>query len=206
VKPDVSCASYGISLKSKVVTDAAINAQREELRQGELGELFAEEEIFAERYLAGDEYTVFVGGYWDDPDRLWTLPPARRCFAASIPPEERFLSYDRYWGYYEAESMPSRGEPFYHYELVNGGLREELVNLATRAYCAAKGYGYARVDMRRDTVNESLSVLEANANCGLSGDDQTSTGSILQLMESGYSDLVARILSQTLQRHKIKGR
>ena len=200
VKPDVSFASCGISLKSKVATDAEITARRDELQQGELGEMFAGEDIFAERYLAGDEYTVFVGGYWDSPNQLWTMPPARRTFAESIPPEERFLTYDRYWGYYKEESMPSRGEPFYRYELVNGKLREELVGLANRAYCAVRGYGYARVDIRRDTANGNLSVLEANANCGLSGDDQTSTGSILQLMGNSYADLVLRILIQTLNR------
>ncbi len=201
VKPDVSCASYGISLKSKVLSDAGIMFCRNELHQGENGELFANEDIFAERYLAGDEYTVFVGGYWDDPGRVWTLPPARRCFAESIPPEERFLSYDRYWGYYEEESMPQNGEPFYRYELVEGILHKELINLACRAYCAVKGYGYARVDIRRDTVNGKLSVLEVNANCGLSGDSETSTGSLLQLMGSRYSGLVLRILNQTLERY-----
>jgi D-alanine-D-alanine ligase len=203
VKPDVSYASYGISLKSKVCTDAEIGARRDELRQGEMGRTFADEEIFAERYLAGHEYTVFVGGYWDQPDQLWTLPPAHRRFADSIPPEERFLTYDRYWAYYNEESMPARGEPFYSYELVQGELCEELVGLALRAYCAVKGHGYARVDIRRDTVNGNLSVLEVNANCGLSGDDQTSTGSILRLMGWNYSDLLLRILGQTLQRRAV---
>jgi hypothetical protein len=164
--------------------------------------LFAGEDIFAERYLGGDEYTVFVGGYWDDSDQIWTLPPARRCFAESIPPEEHFLSYDRYWGYYEQESGPSNGEPFYRYELVGGALSKELVKLASRAYFAVKGHGYARVDIRRDTVNGKLSILEVNANCGLSGDSETSTGSILQLMGCRYSDLLARILNQTLLRFK----
>jgi D-alanine-D-alanine ligase len=203
VKPDVSFASYGISLKSKVSTDAETTDRRDELRSGEMGKTFADGDIFAERYLAGDEYTVFIGGYWDHPDQLWTLPPARRCFAGSVPPEERFLTYDRYWGYYKEESMPAQGEPFYRYELVTGALAGELVALANRAYCAVKGYGYARVDIRMDTANGKLSVLEVNANCGLSGDDQTSTGSILQLMGWKYSDLIARILAQTLQHRAV---
>jgi D-alanine-D-alanine ligase len=205
VKPDVSCASYGITLKSKVVSDAEIQACRNELQQGENGSLFSGEDIFAERYLAGEEYTLFVGGFWDDPEQIWTLSPARRCFADSIPPEERFLSYDRYWGYYKEESMPPNGEPFYRYELVHNALGKELVSLATRAYRTVKGHGYARVDIRRDTVNGKLSVLEVNANCGLSGDDETSTGSILQLMGMRYSGLVQRILNQTLKRYKIAG-
>ena len=85
---------------------------------------------------------------------------------------------------------------------VSGGpLDEELVDLAKRAYCAVGGYSYARVDVRRDTVNGKLSVLEVNANCGLSGDDQTSTGSMLQLMGWNYPGLLLRIIDQTLQRH-----
>lgn len=203
VKPDASSGSSGIALKSKVSTDAEVEARRDELRQGELGKMFAYEDIFVERYLAGDEYTIFVGGFWDRPDEIWTLPPGQRCFASSIPPEEHILSYDRYWGYYKEETPPTGGEPFYHYELVDGALQDELIDLAKRAYCAVEGYSYARVDIRRDTVNGKLSVLEVNANCGLSGDDQTSTGSILQLLRWNYADLVCRIISQTLERHRI---
>jgi D-alanine-D-alanine ligase len=206
VKPDISYASYGISLRSKVVTDAEIERRRDELRSSEMDGTFASDEVFAERYLAGDEFTVFVGGFWDAPDSVWMLPPARRCFADSVPTEERYLSYDRYWGYYQEESAPSGGEAFYRYELVEGALREELADLARRAYCAVAGHGYARVDVRRDTVNGRLSVLEVNANCGLSGDDQTSTGSILQLMGSSYPALIRRILDQTLERSRTRQR
>ena len=202
VKPDVSYASCGISLRSKAFSDGAIERRRDELRQDELASLLANGEIFAERFLAGDEFTVFVGGFWDDPDSLWTLPPARRCFAQSIPVEERFLTYERYWGFYRDEPPPLEGEAFYRYELAEASLARELIDLATRAYCAVGGHGYARVDIRRDTVNDRLSVLEVNANCGLSGDDQTSTGSILRLMGWNLPGLLARIIDQTLQRHR----
>ena len=202
VKPDASSGSCGIALKSKVSTDAEVEARRDHLRQGEPGKAFADEEIFVERYLAGDEYTVFVGGFSDRPEEIWTLPPAQRCFASSIPQEEQILSYDRYWGYFKEETAPAGGEPFYHYELVDGVLQDELIDLAKRAYRAVEGYSYGRVDIRRDTVNGKLSVLEVNANCGLSGDDQTSTGSILQLLRWNYADLVCRIINQSLERHR----
>jgi len=206
VKPDASFASYGISLKSKVSADDEIAARSHELRQGDLASLFADGEVFAERFLAGDEYTVFIAGYWDQPGRLWNLPPARRCFAESIPAPERFLTYDRYWGYYQEEGPPANGDPFYRYELVKDPLADELAGLAKRAYCAVHGHGYARVDIRRDTVNGRLSVLEVNGNCGLSGDDQTSTGSILQLMGWDLSDLIVRIIHQTLHGRDVNGR
>jgi D-alanine-D-alanine ligase len=201
VKPDVSYGSYGISLRSKVGTDAEIETRRDELHRHELATMLIDGDIFAERYLAGDEYTIFTGGYRDDPGQVWTLPPARRCFADSIPAHERFLTYDRYWGYYREESAPEGGEAFYRYELVEGELADELVELARQAFCAAHGHGYARVDVRRDTVSGKLSVLEVNANCGLSGDDQTSTGSILQQMGWNLPGLFLRIIRQTLERH-----
>jgi D-alanine-D-alanine ligase len=200
VKPDVSYASCGIALRSKATSDAAIERRRDELLRGELASLFANGDIFAERFLAGDEFTVFVGGYSDSPETLWSLPPARRCFAASIPVEERFLTYERYWGFYREEQPPAEGEAFYRYELVTCELAPELADLAKRAYCAIRGHGYARVDIRGDAVNGKLSVLEVNANCGLSGDDQTSTGSILQLMGWNLPGLLSRIIDQTLQR------
>lgn len=198
VKPDASYASFGISLKSKAFSDADLERRRDELRDGGLGPTLAATEIFAERYLAGDEYTVFVGGSSASPATIWTLPPARRCFAPSIPPEERYLTYDRYWGYFQEETAPAAGEAFYHYELVESPLSEEIAALAVRAYQAVSGHGYARVDLRADGDSGRLSLLEVNANCGLSGDDQTSTGSILQLMGGTYADLVRRILLQAL--------
>ncbi len=200
VKPDVSYASYGLTLRSKVCSDAELEARRAELRAREMVTLLFESDAFAERYLAGEEYTVFVGGFRDDPERIWTLPPAQRCFAPSIPEAERFLTYDRYWGYYDEESAPEDGQAFYRYELVDGDLRDELVDLATRAFRAVDGYGYARVDVRRDTINGRLSVLEVNANCGLSGDNETSTGAILQRMGWHFPGLLQRIIRQTLER------
>lgn len=200
VKPEVSFASTGISLRSKVFSDAEIAARRDELRRGSDAATFVKGEVFVERYLAGEEYTVFVGGYWDRPSGIWTLPPAQRCFAESIPLEERFLTYDRYWGYFIEESRPADGEEFYHYQLVEARLAPELVDLAKRAYCAVHGHSYARVDIRRDTVDEHLSVLEVNGNCGLSGDDQTSTGSILRLMGWDLGGLLRRIIDETLER------
>lgn len=203
VKPDVSFASCGISLKSKVFSDAELERRRDELRNGDMKSLLADGDIFAERFLGGEEYTVFVGGFWSRPDGIWTLPPARRCFAESIPVPERFLTYDRYWGYYREEEPPADGEAFYRYALVDDGLEDELADLAKRAYCAVHGHSYARVDIRRDTVNGALSVLEVNANCGLSGDDQTSTGSILQLMGWTFPDLLRHLIQQALERHQV---
>jgi D-alanine-D-alanine ligase len=203
VKPNVSSASEGISLKSKVISDEAVTARRDELLAGHDGPLYSQHGIFVERFLDGEEYTVFVGGFWDRPETLWNLPPARRAFAASIPEEERFLSYDRYWGYYREESPPAGNEAFYRYVPVPPAQEEELVSLARRAYAATEGTGYGRVDIRRDRASGKLYCLEVNANCGLSGDSETSTGSILQLAGIKFSELLGRILEQALTRNAI---
>jgi D-alanine-D-alanine ligase len=195
VKPDVSSASCGITLKSKVWNDEQVRSRRDEIAPA-----FHSTELFVEKFLGGEEFTVFVGGYWDVPDRIWTLPPARRAFAAACPAEERFLSYERYWGLYQDEAPVAGDEPFYHYERVDAGLGEELRSLAAAAFGAVRGHGYARVDIRQDTGSGELCVLEVNANCGLSEDDQTSTGSILALNGWSYAELLGRILEQTIER------
>ncbi len=76
LKPDVSYASVGISLRSKVDSDGAAEARRDEIRQTEMNEAdgcLPEGPIFAERFMGGHEYTVFVGGYWDQPETIWNL-------------------------------------------------------------------------------------------------------------------------------------
>jgi D-alanine-D-alanine ligase len=201
VKPSISAASEGISLKSKVTSDAEVAARRDELLQSKDGEAYSKGGIFVERFLDGDEYTVFVGGFWDRPESIWNLPPARRAFAESIPAEERFLSYDRYWGFYKEETPPAGNENFYRYVPAPPSEEKELVDQARRAYCAVEGSGYGRVDFRRDRSTGKLHCLEVNANCGLSGNDQTSTGCILHLSGIRFSQLLGKIIDQALERY-----
>ncbi len=94
VKPDVSFASFGISLKSKVDSDAAIAARRDEIRQDEMGDYLPDGPIFAERYLGGDEYTVFVGGYRDRPGHHMELASGSSLLRR-IYPGRRALSHLR---------------------------------------------------------------------------------------------------------------
>jgi D-alanine-D-alanine ligase len=200
VKPDASSASCGIGLKSKVWTDEETTARRDFLITGENAKYFGNDQIFVERYMSGDEYTVLVFGYWDQPEKIWNMPPGHRAFAKSIPQEERFLSYDRYWAVYSEESAPADNEPFYHYELALEPVASQVAELARRAFIAVEGWGYARVDIRSDLETGELSVLEVNANCGLSGDEQTSSGNLLRLMGWNFPGLLGHILEQTLER------
>jgi len=200
IKPSASSASFGIGLKSVVNSDEEATQRRDELKKGEHKHLFAKDVIFAEDFIDGPEFTVLMGGYWDDPNNIWTLPPAERIFDTSIPESERFLSYDRYWGYYKEETPPEGGRAFYAYRAAAPEQARILFDIAKRAYIATWGYSYGRVDIRFNKKSNEYQVLEVNANCGLSGDAETSCGSILAMANQRFPQLVEKILEQALSR------
>ena len=171
-----------------------MQAYREELKTGPFARYFAQSTFLAEQFIQGPEFTLFVCGRWDRPESIWSLPPAERVFHPSIPPEERFLSYDRYWACYQAESAPPAGEAFYAYQRCGDDLQARLTQLGQAAYIACRGHGYGRVDIRKDSKSGELYVLEVNANCGLSGDDQTSLGSILKIADMSFARLIGKIV------------
>jgi D-alanine-D-alanine ligase len=194
VKPEISAASGGVFLRSKVSCDDEVAALRDELWGAPLPPFCDSRSFFAERFIEGPEFTVFLLGSWRDPTSVQCLPAVERVFNASIPDGEKFLSYERYWGLYREETPPADGRPFYGYRACSAELALELAEISRAAYIAVRGCGYARVDLRMDRQTEELFVLEVNANCGLSEDDQTSTGCMLKLAEMTLAELLATIL------------
>ena len=194
VKPDVSAASGGVFLRSKVSRDSDVAALREELLCAPMPRFCEGGSVFAERFIVGPEFTVFVMGNWRDPASVRCLPPAERVFNASIPDGEKFLSYERYWGLYREEAPPPDGRAFYGYEACDPRRAPMLEEISKSAYVAVRGRGYARVDLRMDRGTEELFVLEVNANCGLSEDDETSTGCILKIAGMRLAELLRLIL------------
>ena len=194
VKPDVSAASGGLFLRSKVSRDEDVAALRDEMLTAPMPRFCDARRLFAERFIDGPEFTVFVMGNWREPASIRCLPPAERVFNASIPDCEKFLSYERYWGLYREESPPPDGRPFYSYEACDPQLAPVIEKISERAYVAVHGRGYARVDLRMDRATGELFVLEVNANCGLSEDEQTSTGCILKIAGMRLSELLRLIL------------
>jgi D-alanine-D-alanine ligase len=192
IKPDVSAGSAGVFLRSKVSRDEDALAMREELLRADVPGFCDARRIFAERFIVGREFTVFVMGNWREAGSVRCLPAAERVFNASIPEGEKFLSYERYWGIYRQEIPPVDGKLFYEYAAC--ACSDAIEALAKRAYAAVRGTGYARVDLRMDRETRELFVLEVNANCGLSEDDQTSTGCILKLAGMTLADLLGSIL------------
>ena len=67
------------------------------------------------------------------------------------------------------------------------------------AYASVGGRGYGRVDLRMDAETGALYVLEVNAQCGLSEDENfTSIGAILRFAERGFCDMVREIIDHAL--------
>ncbi|MCK7461299.1 MAG: hypothetical protein MZU84_04125 [Sphingobacterium sp.] len=71
----------------------------------------------------------------------------------------------------------------------------------SRAFVAVGGQGYGRVDIRLEERTDELFVLEVNANCGISGDKETSVGEILLQSEIPATSLVSEILRDAYDRH-----
>lgn len=196
VKPDVSAASLGIGLKSRV---GSISELLECWSRGERRHPVSSGGWFVERFLSGREFTVFVveiGG------EVEAFAPAERVFHPALPPEERFLSRERYVEEYEEESPPPEGVEFCSIAAAPADLRERLRRVAEDAFRAVGGNGYARVDLRTDGSEGAISVLEVNANCGLSFDPDSYTGQILRLHAGDMSEVTGRILRSALCRGK----
>jgi D-alanine-D-alanine ligase len=204
IKPEVSAGSNGISLHSLVRDAPSAEAQVMRLFQSDDGEFYRQSGVFAERFIEGSEFTVLVVGNHEQPEKARVYPPVERIFHSALPPNERFLSYDRYWSEFKEEPRPPAGEPFYRYALAPASLRAALADLARRAFFALEGTGYARVDIRRDDASGRLFVLEVNSNCGLSGDRQTSVGEILHLTGVPIQSLISEILRAAADRHKLQ--
>jgi len=198
VKPDVSAASGGLFLRSKVSRDDDVAELCDQMVDAPVLRFCDPRSLFAERFIEGPEFTVFVTGNWRDPGAVRCLPPVERVFNASIPDGEKFLSYERYWGVYHEETPPSDGLPFYRHAPCKARVARLISDISKDAYIAVHGRGYARVDLRMDRATGELFVLEVNANCGLSEDDQTSTGCILKLAGMKLADLLKEILGAVL--------
>jgi D-alanine-D-alanine ligase len=200
IKPEVSAASLGIGLYSCVHDTASASAQVSRLVQGEQGARFLASGIFAERYVDGPEFTVLVVADQRCAQGVRAYPAVERIFHSALPPHERFLSYDRYWSLYQEEARLPDTEPFYCYALAAPQLQGPLADLAVRAFLALSGTGYARVDIRMEARTGVLYVLEVNANCGLSSDQETSAGQILRLARAPIHQLIASLLEDALVR------
>ncbi len=200
IKPDVSAASFGISVKSVVQDEAACVAQAAAAIAGERDQENYYEGVFAERFIPGREFTVLCASVQSAPGGVFVYPPVERVFHPALPAHERLLSYDRYWEKYETEAaLPDRA-PIAHYDRAPAEWMEILAQVARDAYVALNGVGYGRVDIRRDERTGEFLVLETNCNCGLSTDGETSVSWILRLSGETMPRLLDRIFEDAVTR------
>lgn len=201
IKPAISGGSMGVSVKNVVHTEQELLERVEEIRKGYRGWNLLADGLFVEQFITGPEFTTFITGSSDDADNCIVYEPVERVFHPSLPPTERFLSFDRLWEIYEEETPMPRDENFYEYQAVDTDLVKALKKLSLDAYKSCGGKGYARIDIRQDANSGKLYMLEVNAQCGLSEDeDYTSIGAILRVSDRSFTEVIVAVLMDALRR------
>jgi D-alanine-D-alanine ligase len=191
----------GITCKSVVHSEEELAEQLRVVEEGYRGWSLTEGGVLGERYIAGHEFTTFIVGSHHAPERRVVYPPVERVFHEHLPETERFLSFDRLWEFHERESPMHDGRDFWTYEVPPADLIDEICDVSWAAYASVGGTGYGRVDLRMDRETRQLYVLEVNAQCGLSEDENyTSIGAILRFAETPYSRAMHQIVDDALHR------
>jgi len=199
VKPSVSGGSMGVGVKNVVHTMPALQEQVAAMFAGYRGWQLATDGLVAEAFIDGPEFTVLIVGNYHQPERAIVYPPVERVFHESLPPHEQFLSFDRLWEIYEDETPMPNNANFYEYAVPDKALHNAIMQVAWDAYFAVKGTGYTRVDIRMDKATKKLYVLEVNAQCGISEDENfTSIGAILRFANISFTELVVQIINNAL--------
>jgi len=205
VKPAISGGSMGVGIKNVVETKEELDSLTDNLLNGYRGWNLNSGGIIAERFINGPEYTVFISGSYDAPENAIIYAPVERLFHHSLPDKEKFLSFERLWEIYETESAMPEEDNFYEYGKPEEAIVGALKKLSWNAFVATKGKGYTRVDIRQDAATGTLYVLELNAQCGISEDENfTSIGAILKATGKPFSVLVEEILIDAVHRGQEK--
>ena len=139
------------------------------------------------------------------PELCKVYKPVERVFHASLPDNEKFLSFDRLWEIYEDETPMPGNDNFYEYQEVDATLSIAIQELSLAAYKSVGGTGYTRVDIRMDEKTGRLFILEVNAQCGLSEDeDYTSIGAILRVNKTSFTQMITEVIEDALIRKATK--
>jgi D-alanine-D-alanine ligase len=204
IKPAVSGGSMGVSVKNVVYTDDELLARVKEIQKGYRGWNLLADGLFVEQFITGPEFTSFIVGSSSDLANCFVYPPVERIFHESLPEEEKFLSFDRLWEIYEDEKPMPGNDNFYNYHKPDPSLVKKIEKLSLQAYKAVGGTGYGRLDIRMDKTTGKLYMLEVNAQCGLSEDeDHTSIGAILRYADKTFTGLVRKIITDAFARRNL---
>lgn len=201
LKPAVSGGSMGVSVKNVVNGQEELESRLQEMSAGYRGWNLMADGLIGEQFVSGREFTTMVVGTRDPV----VLPAIERVFHHSLPEQEKFLSFDRLWEIYEEEAAMPDEDNFYEYALAPDHLQAALSELTIAAYRSVGGVGYARLDFRLDTQTGKLYVLEVNAQCGISEDENyTSIGAILRFAGLTFADLVKLIIVDAFERRSVR--
>lgn len=204
IKPAVSGGSMGVSVKNVVYTDTELKARVKELADGYRGWNLLADGLIVEQFITGPEFTTFVVGSSTTAQKCQVFSGVERIFHESLPDEEKFLSFDRLWEIYEDEKPMPGNENFYNYQKAPASLEKELREITLKAYQAVGGMGYGRLDIRMDKSTGKLYMLEVNAQCGLSEDeDYTSIGAILRYADRSFSSVIHDIIKDAFERRQM---
>lgn len=199
LKPAISGGSMGVGIKNVVHTNDELQEQVNNMFIGYRGWQLTAGGIIAEAFVDGPEFTVMIVGNYNEPEKAIIYTPVERVFHASLPATEQFLSFDRLWEIYEDETPMPNNENFYEYAVPNENLHEQIKQLAWDAYVACRGKSYTRVDIRMDKKTSQLYVLEVNAQCGLSEDENyTSIGAIIKASNTSFTKVIEQIIINTI--------
>lgn len=205
LKPAVSGGSMGVGIRNVVNNMDELNIQLEKMFEGYRGWDLAIDGVIAEAFIKGREFTTMITGSSRHPDQCRVYYPVERVFHGSLPDHEKFLSFDRLWEIYEEETPMPGQENFYDYHAVDIELGEKIRTLSLEAYASVNGTGYTRIDLRMDQETGELKVLEVNAQCGLSEDeDYTSIGAILRVNKTSFRQMIVEIFQDAITRKSAK--
>ncbi|MFN5422879.1 MAG: hypothetical protein ACK5AO_06405 [bacterium] len=205
LKPSVSGGSMGVGIKNVVDDEASLNEQLNNMFKGYRGWDLAIDGIIAEEFIAGREFTTLITGSSQFESSCKVYNPVERVFHSSLPANEKFLSFDRLWEIYEDETPMPGNENFYNYAAVDNQLSKEIRDISMKAYRALEGTGYGRIDIRMNELTGKLYVLEVNAQCGLSEDENyTSIGAILRVNKTSFKEMILEIILDAINRKEKK--
>lgn len=205
VKPAISGGSLGVGIHSVVQHAGDLQKQYHKLQEGYHGWKLANGGVIAEKFIEGPEFTTLIIGNASSPKDCKVFLPVERVFNPSLPPVEKFLSFDRLWEMYEEETPLKDDEDFYNYQTPDLSFIESICKLSLDAYKAVRGRGYCRVDIRMDSATGKLYVLEVNSQCGLSDDENfTSIGAILRLSGNSFGSMIVDIIKEAINRKQLR--
>ena len=202
LKPAVSGGSMGVGTKNVVYNEADLSSLIKQMFEGYRGWNLVTDGLIAESFVSGAEYTSFLIGDYNNPAATFIYEPVERIFHKSLPEDEKFLSFDRLWEIYEEENAMPNDENFYEYATLDQAVSDEVKKISWRAFVSVKGTGYARIDIRKDKKTGKLYVLEVNAQCGISEDENfTSIGAILKVSGKSFPEMILEIINNAVERH-----